>query len=90
MEQTQTISDSVTVENRERVFVDGITDVGKLEEESLTVYTGKGQIEIKGENLQVTELSVETGVFRAFGTVNSVLFSDKLPGRNGFFARLMR
>lgn len=80
---------SIIIEDRKRISVTGISDVGKFDENSITLFSSMGEMEIKGENLQVVDLSIERGELTAEGTVISVEYSDNVKKDGGFFSRLL-
>lgn len=88
-EKTENLPHSVLIENRERITLSGVTDVGAFDENTLTVFTSYGEITVKGENLQVTSLSLDTGEVSADGTVSSLVYSAFQKKQGGFFARLL-
>ena len=65
------------VEERKKLMLSGITDIGNFDDENINVYCACGEISIKGENLKVIELDVETGQFSAEGKIISLKYSDK-------------
>lgn len=81
---------SVVLENRNKLTVSGITDVGSFNEECMILYSDEGEITIKGEELQVSVLNVDTGEFSAQGKIASINYSDKKMKNPGFFARVFR
>ncbi len=81
---------SLTVEDRKKLTVSGVTDVGAFDEDSITVYTDYGEIVIKGERLQVSVINTETGGLTAEGKINSVVYSDRKAGKQGFFSRVLK
>ncbi len=78
------------VEERKKLILSGITDIGNFDDENISVYCSYGEILIKGENLKVIELDVETGQFCAEGKIVSLRYSDKAARKGGFLAGLMK
>ena len=70
------------VDDRKKIVVTGVTDTYHFDEETLLFDTPSGRVEIKGENLQVTKLSIEAGELEVEGTVSSVSYFAS-PGKAG-------
>ncbi len=84
------IPHSLVIEDRKKLTLTGITDVGNFDEESICVYTSSGEILIKGEKLQVNVLDVKTGQFQAEGKIISLQYSDKRAKNQSLFSRVFR
>ncbi|MBQ3537022.1 MAG: sporulation protein YabP [Clostridia bacterium] len=81
---------TLTAEDRKKLTLSGVTDVGAFDEDSITVYTDYGEIVIKGERLQVGVINTETGELSAEGKINSVVYSDRKAGKQGFLSRVLK
>lgn len=91
MEENQKrLPHSAIIEERKKLVLSGITDVGNFDEENITVFTSDNEICIRGEKLQVTELNTESGQFCAEGKLNSVTYTDKRTKAGGFFGKVFR
>ncbi|MBR3768873.1 MAG: sporulation protein YabP [Clostridia bacterium] len=89
-EFSKKIPHSLILDDRKKLTLTGITDVGNFDEESMTVYTGFGEISVTGEKMQVTVLNVETGQFCAEGKIISIKYSDKTVKNPGFFSKVFK
>ena len=89
-EENNKMPHSLFLEERERLSIAGVRDVGSFDEETLIVFTDLGEITVKGEHIKVTRFSVETGDFAATGSFHSLSYSDRLPKNSGFFARVFK
>ena len=81
---------SLIIEDRRNLTVSGVTEVDNFNEEEITLYTGWGQLCIKGENLQLSVLNTDSGDVSASGKINSVVYSERLEKHPGFFSRVFR
>lgn len=81
---------NVIIEDRKRISVSGISDVDCFDERQIRAYSDLGELLIKGFDLHINKLSVETGELSVEGTVTSVEYSDDKPNKGGAFARLFR
>lgn len=83
---------SVILENRKKLTLSGIEDVDCFDEESITLFTEEGSLIVKGSDLHINKLSVETGEVSIAGRVDSLVYSDGDTKSKGmsFFSRLFR
>ena len=80
---------SVLLENRGKITLTGVSDVERFSEDNLTIATDYGQIDVRGENIQVTRLSLETGDLVAEGVIDSVIYSATVKN-GGIFSKVFR
>lgn len=81
---------SLVIDDRKRLVLTGITDVGNFDDETITVYSALGEILVKGEGLQINVLDVKSGQFQAEGKIISVQYSDKKLKNQSFFSKVFR
>ena len=55
----------------------GVTDVDCFDERTIRLYTQLGELVIKGKNLHIDTVSVETGDMRVSGDIWSLQYGDK-------------
>ena len=80
---------TVFSENRQRLELGGIIDVGTFNEEEITARCSCGRLLIKGEGLHIEVLELETGVLHISGKINALVYSDTVKS-GGFFERLFK
>ncbi len=82
---------SISVEDRKRVRISGVTEVLSFDEESIAVETECGLLILKGTELHVGKLNLEDGEVSVSGHVDSVTYAEDADGnKNSFFGRLFR
>lgn len=82
---------SLRLENRSRLTVTGVTDTDKFNESSVLLYTSMGELTVKGHDLRVELLSVETGDMVIEGEISAVVYGDSsVKGPLGFMGRLLK
>ena len=88
---------SLKLENRSRLTVTGVTDTDKFNENSVLLYTCMGELTVKGKDLRVGLLSVETGDMVSAARpvyligLNAVIYGDsQVKGPLGFVGRLLK
>lgn len=73
---------TLKIENRNRIFLDGVLDVISFNEEQIILNTNLGTLHIKGEELKMSKLDVQNGDVVINGTINSCIYLNKENKRN--------
>ena len=81
---------NLVMENRKKLTVSAVTDVDSFDEQTIVMYTDLGQLTVRGENLHINKLSVESGDMEIEGTIIALAYSEKTPVRGGLLARIFR
>lgn len=82
---------NIILENREKLSVSGVVDILTFDEEEIALETELGMLTVKGEQLKVEKLSVDTGEIVAHGQFDSILYSkESAPKSGGFFKNIFR
>ena len=87
MEQKKTTGHSLTLCDREKLTLTGVTDVDAFNEEEITGITDFGELTVKGELLHVEALDLECGSMQITGKVTALLYTRHREG-GGLFGRL--
>lgn len=74
---------NLVLENREKLSISGVLDVLSFDDEVVVVETELGLLNIKGENLRINKLSLDTSEVVIEGEVYSLNYSDKNPDKKG-------
>ncbi|KAF0195628.1 MAG: sporulation protein YabP [Bacillota bacterium] len=83
----------VTITNREQVVVEGVIHVDKFDDEEIVLETDLGMMALRGEDLHIKQLSLESGQLTVEGVVKTVEYLEE-GGRvgkgkgKGFFDRI--
>lgn len=83
---------NISMENRGRMSISGVEDVASFTDEIVVLVTNMGTLTIKGNDLRINKLNVESGELLVEGSINSCEYSDSEVGRKngGFFAKLFK
>ncbi len=81
---------NIVIENRKKMTVSAVSDVDSFDEGLITMYTDMGQLTIKGENLHINKLSVESGDVEIEGTVYALVYTNTTANKGGFISKLFR
>ena len=81
----------LTLENRKMLSLTGITDIESFDEGQILLYTQLGELVIKGRDLHVNELSVDSGRLTVEGDIWSLSYGEKdRRGKSGLIKRALR
>lgn len=83
----------VTLNNRGAGVITGVNAVISFDPNEILLETEQGMLLIKGNDLNVTKLTLDKGEVEIDGRVDSFTYSDMKPGlkgENGFFERLFK
>lgn len=86
----QTLPQNVVLEDRKRLAVTGVSDVDSFDDRSVTVFTELGELSVRGEDLHISKLSVETGELTVEGRIDALIYTQEQPKSGGLFARMFR
>lgn len=78
---------NIILEGRKKLNVTGVDEVLSFDENLVVMDTGLGELLVRGEELRVERLSVETGDLTILGHVAEMSYRDKRP-RSGLWERL--
>ena len=91
--QPKEIVHNVILENRKRLSISGVEDVDSFDEDSIILYTDIGTLHIKGTDLHINKLSVESGEVVVDGEIDSLSYSDAESGKSrglGLLSKMFR
>ena len=74
---------NVILENREKLSVSGVLDVLSFDDEIVVMETELGLLNIKGEELHINKLSIDTSEVVVEGNIYNVSYSDRTPSQKG-------
>ncbi len=71
------IIQNIILENREKLSITGVNDVLSFDDQIIIVDTELGMLTIKGNDLKINKLSIDTGEIVVDGTVNNLNYSER-------------
>ncbi len=80
----------VRINNRSSIHISGVEEVNSYDERSIVLVVCKARMIIEGENLRVTELSVDDGKVSAVGRIDAVIYEEGTVKKGGFFTSLFK
>lgn len=86
------IIQNLILENRSKLSVSGVLDVLSFDDKIIIIETELGLLTVKGDNLRVNKLSIDTSEVIVEGEVNSISYSSKdLDKKNeGFLGKIFK
>lgn len=86
-EERKSISNNViqnlVLENREQLSVSGVLDVLSFDDQVVIIETELGLLTIKGEDLRINKLSIDTSEVVVEGDIFSMNYSEKEMEKKG-------
>ena len=80
MDERKTINTGVIqnliLENRGKLSISGVLDVLSFDDQVVIVETELGLLTVKGENLRINKLSIDTSEVIVEGDISSLTYSD--------------
>lgn len=87
---TAEIPHNLVMEGRKKLSVSGVTDVESFNEQEVIMASTKWTLAVRGENLHMEKLSVDSGDVMITGRIDALEYEDGTPASEGFFARLFK
>lgn len=80
----------VHIDNRERIEISGVTKVDTFNEDDVILHTVMGVLNIKGKNMKVNKLNVDTGDMLIEGMVYSMHYLSKDKEKGSILKKLFK
>ena len=74
---SSTVIQNLVLENREKLSISGVLDVLSFDDQVVIVETELGLLNVKGENLRINKLSIDTSEVIVEGDICSMFYSEK-------------
>lgn len=93
MENSEKMNDrashNVIMEGRRRMMITGVKSVENFDDTAVCLQTCMGQLTVKGSELKVDKLNVDSGELNIQGNVIGMVYSDS-AAKGGFLSRLFK
>ena len=77
------ILQNIVLENREKLSISGVLDVLSFDDQIVMVETELGLLTVKGEELRINKLSIDTSEVVVEGDIYSLSYSEKEIEKKG-------
>jgi sporulation protein YabP len=81
---------NLILEDRKKLSVSGVNEVGSFDEENIVASTDYGELTVRGEKLHITKLSLEVGEMCIEGKISGMQYSEVVEKNTGFLSRVFR
>lgn len=83
---------NVILEDRKTLSVSGVEDIDSFDENTVVVFTNAGELTIRGENLHINMINVDTGELSLDGTIYALIYSQEnaVKPRGGVFSKIFK
>lgn len=79
---------NAVLRNRERLALDGVSEVLSFDDASVVLRTLLGTLTVEGEGLRVTKLLLDCGEVNIEGKISALVYDERTErSRGGFFRR---
>ena len=76
------IIQNIVLENRKKLSISGVNDVLSFDDQVVIVDTELGLLTVKGENIKITKLSLDTAEVIIEGEINNLSYSQNNQEKN--------
>lgn len=75
---------------RQDLSISGVVKVEAFSDKEITLITVMGKLLIKGENLHIEKLDVDSGEFVSTGRISSMIYSKASANKGSFIERVFK
>ena len=75
---------NIIMEDRRLLTISGVTDIDSFNEQTVIVFTEIGELTVKGYDLHINKVDVDTGDLTMEGDIYSLTYSDNQPQSGDF------
>lgn len=85
------IIQNLILENREKLNVSGVNDVLSFDDQVVIIETELGLLTVKGENLKINKLSIDTSEVIIEGEINNLSYTERqVKSEGGIFGKIFK
>ena len=81
---------NLVMEDRKTLSVTGVSDVDSFDESTIIVFTDIGELTVRGSDLHIKNLNIESGEVSLEGKISSLTYADNAVKSTGFFSKVFR
>ena len=81
--QTNNVIQNIVLENREKLSISGVLYVLSFDDQIIIVETELGLLTIKGEDLRINKLSIDTSETIVNGNIMQIAYSENTVDKKG-------
>ena len=84
------LSHNLILKERKSLNISGVLDVDSFDDNAVVAYTDLVELTIKGSNLHINKINLDSGDLELDGEVYSLEYAEDRPAERGFFSKLFR
>ncbi len=81
---------SLILENRKTLTATGVSNVDSFDDQTVVAYTDLGELVIRGANLHIDKLSIDSGELTLDGEITSMSYTENRATTGSLFSRLFK
>ena len=83
---------NVIMEDRKIVTVSGVADIDSFDESLVILFTELGEMTVKGSNLHISKLNIDTGELTMDGEISAIFYNENTPKKSsgGIFSKVFK
>lgn len=82
---------NIVLENREKLNISGVNDVLSFDDQVIIMETELGMLTVKGENLKINKLNIDTSETIIEGKINNLSYSEHhTKSEGGIFGKIFK
>lgn len=81
---------NIIMENRQKLSISGVNDIDSFDETAVLLFTDMGELEVRGENLHMNKLNVDSGEVSIEGDIYAIIYGENSKSGGGFFSKLFK
>ncbi len=82
---------NIILEDRKMLSISGVEDIDSFDESMVVLFTELGELTIKGNNLHINKLNVDTGELTMDGNIFALVYSEQQQKKqNGMFSKMFK
>ncbi len=83
-------SHCITLDNRAHLQINGVSEVIRFDEDTVSLRTIAGDLTVEGSTMHVSTLNIDRGEIVLDGKIDRIIYENEPGRKNGFFDRLLR
>ena len=90
---TTNVIQNLILENRKKLSISGVNDVLSFDDQVVMIETELGLLTVKGENIRINKLSIDTSEVIVEGEISFLSYSDKEQEKQksgGFISKIFK
>lgn len=80
----------LTLLEREELTIDGVSNLGSYDEKEIVMETEQGVLTVKGDGLNIKQLSLDKGNIIIDGNIKALLYDEPTQNKKGLLGRLLK